>query len=52
MRSVDEHRRVVADLITARPAAELPLADTLGLVQAADVVAPISLPIPKVSDDR
>jgi molybdopterin molybdotransferase len=44
MRPVEEHRRVVADLITARPAAELPLADTLGLVLAADVAAPLSLP--------
>ena len=44
MRTVDEHRRVVADLITARPAAQVATPDALGLVLAADVVAPLSLP--------
>jgi molybdopterin molybdotransferase len=44
MRSVEEHRRVVAGLITRRPPATLPLAETLGLVLADDVVAPMSLP--------
>lgn len=44
MRTVDEHRRVVADLITPRPALTVPLADALGLALAADVVAPLSLP--------
>ena len=44
MRTVDEHRRVVAGLITRRPPATLPLADALGLVLADDVVAPLSLP--------
>ncbi|MGV0793972.1 molybdopterin molybdotransferase MoeA [Mycolicibacterium sp. XJ1819] len=44
MRSVEEHRRVVADLINPRPAVTAPLADTLGLVLAEDVVAPLSLP--------
>ena len=46
MRSVEEHQRVVADLITARarPVA-LPLADAEGLVLAADVIAPLSLPV-------
>ena len=44
MRTVEEHRRVVAGLITARPPAALPLADTLDLVLADDVVAPLSLP--------
>jgi molybdopterin molybdotransferase len=44
MRSVDEHRRVVAGLITRRRPVTLPLADTLGLVLADDVVAPLSLP--------
>jgi molybdopterin molybdotransferase len=44
MRSVEEHRRVVADLITRRPPVTVPLADTLGLVLATDVVAPLSLP--------
>ena len=44
MRSVDEHRRVVAGLITPRPPIAMALADTLGLVLAEDVVAPLSLP--------
>ena len=44
MRSVEEHQRIVAGLITARPAATLPLADAEGLVLAADVIAPSSLP--------
>ena len=44
MRSVEEHQRVVAGLITARPSTGLPLADTLGLALADDVVAPLSLP--------
>ena len=44
MRSVDEHQRVVAALITARPPVAVPLADALGLVLAEDVVAPLSLP--------
>jgi molybdopterin molybdotransferase len=44
MRSVDEHRRVVAGLIKPRPPVGMALADTLGLVLADDVVAPLSLP--------
>ena len=44
MRSVEEHRRVVADLITRKPPVTVPLADALGLVLADDVVAPLSLP--------
>jgi molybdopterin molybdotransferase len=44
MRSVEEHRRVVAGLITRRPPVIQPLAETLGLVLADDVVAPLSLP--------
>ena len=44
MRSVDDHRRVVADLITGRAPVTVALADALGLVLAADVVAPLSLP--------
>lgn len=44
LRSVDEHRRVVAKLITPRPALTVPIADALGLALAADVVAPLSLP--------
>ncbi|MBS1695313.1 MAG: molybdopterin molybdotransferase MoeA [Actinobacteria bacterium] len=44
MRTVEEHQRVVADLITARAPEALALTETLGLVLAADVVAPLSLP--------
>jgi molybdopterin molybdotransferase len=44
MRSVDEHQGVVAALITQRAPAAVPLAGTLGLVLADDVVAPLSLP--------
>ena len=44
MRSVEEHRRVVAGLINPRPPVSLPLADALGLVLGDDVVAPLSLP--------
>ncbi len=44
MRSVEEHQTVVAGLITRRAPLTLPLADTLGLVLAEDVVAPLSLP--------
>ncbi|OBJ57135.1 gephyrin-like molybdotransferase Glp [Mycobacterium sp. 1423905.2] len=45
MRSVDEHQRVVAEMIRARPAVPVPLADALGLVLSQDVVAPLSLPV-------
>lgn len=44
MRSVEAHRETVAALITPRPPVSLPLAGALGLVLAADVVAPLSLP--------
>ena len=44
MRSVEEHRRIVGALITPRPPVGVALADTLGLVLADDVVAPLSLP--------
>src|SRR6185312_5542469 len=44
MRSVEEHQRVVAELIAARPAAAVELRDAEGLVLADDVVAPVSLP--------
>jgi len=44
MRTVEEHQRVVAGLITARPPAHLPIAAALGLVLAEDIVAPLSLP--------
>jgi molybdopterin molybdotransferase len=45
MRTVEEHQLVVAALITARHATALPLPETLGLVLAADVAAPMSLPV-------
>lgn len=45
LRSVDEHRRIVAELITARPAMPVRLADAAGLVLAADVAADVSLPV-------
>ena len=45
MRTVEEHQRVVADLITARATATVGLADAEGLVLAADVAAPLSLPV-------
>jgi molybdopterin molybdotransferase len=44
MRTVDEHQRVVAGLISRRPPIALALDDTLGLALADDVVAPLSLP--------
>jgi molybdopterin molybdotransferase len=44
MRSVDEHRRVVAGLITPRPPVAVAIADALGLALADDVTAPLSLP--------
>ncbi len=44
MRTVEEHQSVVAGLIKARAPQDLPLNDILGLVLAADVVAPLSLP--------
>ena len=45
MRSVDEHRRVIAGLISARPPSPVVLSEALGLVLAEDVVAPLSLPV-------
>ncbi|WP_173009814.1 gephyrin-like molybdotransferase Glp [Mycolicibacterium sp. P9-64] len=44
MRSVEEHQRVVAGLITPRPAVTVPIGDALGLVLADNVVASLSLP--------
>ena len=44
MRTVEEHQRVVAGLITARAPQDVPLAQAEGLALAADVVAPLSLP--------
>ncbi|WP_156687741.1 molybdopterin molybdotransferase MoeA [Mycobacterium sp. Marseille-P9652] len=45
MRSVQEHQRVVAGLIRARPAIAVPLADALGLALAVDVAARLALPV-------
>jgi len=45
VRSVDEHQRVVAGLIRARPAETAALADAQGLVLAEDVVAELALPV-------
>ncbi|OBA63923.1 molybdopterin molybdenumtransferase [Mycobacterium sp. 1100029.7] len=45
MRSVEEHQRVVAAMITARQAVSVPLAHAQGLALADDVVAPLSLPV-------
>jgi molybdopterin molybdotransferase len=44
MRTVEEHQRVVAGLIERRPPVRLPIAETLGLTLAEDIVAPLSLP--------
>ena len=45
MRSVEEHQRIVAELITARPATTVELPDAEGLVLADDVTATVSLPV-------
>ena len=45
MRSVDEHQRVVAEMIRARPAVTVSLTQSQGLVLADDVVAQLSLPV-------
>jgi molybdopterin molybdotransferase len=42
--TVEEHRARVTELIGTLPVVEPPLADCLGLVLAADLTAPISLP--------
>jgi molybdopterin molybdotransferase len=44
MRPVEDHQTVVAGLITRREPVTMPIADTLGLVLADDVVATLSLP--------
>ncbi|NBQ42171.1 MAG: molybdopterin molybdenumtransferase MoeA, partial [Mycobacteriaceae bacterium] len=44
-RSVADHQRVVSDLIRSRPAETLAVDDALGLMLAADVVAPMALPM-------
>ena len=45
MRSVEEHQRIVAGLIAARPAAATALVGAASLVLADDVIATVSLPI-------
>jgi len=45
MRSVEEHQRVVAGLITARPAGIAELPDAEGRVLSHDVTATVSLPV-------
>ena len=45
VRSVEEHQRVVTELIRARPAVKAALAGARGLVLADDVLAPLSLPV-------
>src|SRR6201992_694133 len=45
MRSVEEHQRVVTELIAARPAIAAELRDAEGLVLAGDVTAALSLPV-------
>ncbi|MBB3605099.1 molybdopterin molybdotransferase [Mycolicibacterium sp. BK556] len=45
MRTVEEHQGVVADLIAARAAETVGLVDAEGLALAADVTAPLSLPV-------
>ncbi|WP_099184543.1 gephyrin-like molybdotransferase Glp [Mycobacterium kansasii] len=45
MRSVAEHQFIVTDMIRARPAVTVALSEAQGLVLAADVIAPLSLPV-------
>jgi molybdopterin molybdotransferase len=45
MRSVEEHQRVVAELITARPAVTAELPDAEGRVLSDEVTATVSLPV-------
>ena len=45
MRSVAQHQGVVAGLITPRPAAHAALMDALGLALAAEIPAPLPLPV-------
>ena len=44
MRSVEEHAAVVSALLSPSPPVSVPLAESAGLVLAADLVAPIDLP--------
>jgi molybdopterin molybdotransferase len=45
LRTVEQHQRIVAELITARPPVKVGLLEAEGLVLAADVVAGLSLPV-------
>ena len=45
MRSVEEHQRVVAGLITAATATTADLRHAAGQVLSSDVAAPVSLPV-------
>jgi molybdopterin molybdotransferase len=45
VRSVEEHQRVVAELIRARPAVRVALTEAQGLVLAEDVIAQLALPV-------
>ncbi|MCV7104047.1 molybdopterin molybdotransferase MoeA [Mycobacterium palustre] len=45
MRSVEEHQRVVTEMIRPRPAAAVPLTGAQGLALADDVVAALALPV-------
>lgn len=45
MRSVEEHQRVVTDLIRARPPVAVALTEAQGLVLAEDVIASLPLPV-------
>ena len=45
MRSVEEHQRIVAGLVTARPATTVELSAAEGLVLVDDVTAAVSLPL-------
>ena len=44
MRSVEEHARVIAALLSPTPVTPIPLARAAGLVLAEDLIAPIDLP--------
>jgi molybdopterin molybdotransferase len=44
VRTVEDHQRVVRDLVRPRAPVEMPLADAAGLVLAADVYAEVALP--------
>jgi molybdopterin molybdotransferase len=45
MRTVEEHQRIVAELISARPGILAELGDAQGRVLSEDVTATVSLPL-------